>query len=88
MALTIRNRWVRTASSWTVPGPFGILTGVMPWSNEALRTELNLNVSGGGQKNQYFFSAGYLNDKGIALESGYQRFNLRSNITSEMTSSG
>ncbi|KAB5345416.1 TonB-dependent receptor [Bacteroides salyersiae] len=60
------------------------------WSDameqQALRTELNLNVSGGGQKNQYFFSAGYLNDKGIALESGYQRFNLRSNITSEMTS--
>ena len=27
------------------------------------------------------FSAGYLNDKGIALESGYQRFNLRSNIS-------
>ena len=60
------------------------------WSDameqQALRTELNLNVSGGGQKNQYFFSAGYLNDKGIALESGYQRFNLRSNITREMTS--
>ena len=60
------------------------------WSDameqQALRTELNLNVSGGGQKNQYFFSAGYLNDKGIALASGYQRFNLRSNITSEMTS--
>jgi hypothetical protein len=41
------------------------------WSDameqQALRTELNLNVSGGGQKNQYFFSAGYLNDKGIAL---------------------
>ena len=53
---------------------------------QALRTELNLSVSGGGKANQYFFSAGYLNDKGIALESGYQRFNLRSNITSEMTS--
>ncbi len=60
------------------------------WSDameqQALRTELNLSVSGGGKANQYFFSAGYLNDKGIALESGYQRFNLRSNITSEMTS--
>ena len=58
------------------------------WSDameqQALRTELNLNVSGGGQKNQYFFSAGYLNDKGIALESGYQRFNLRSNISVEL----
>ena len=60
------------------------------WSDameqQALRTELNLSVSGGGKANQYFFSAGYLNDKGIALESGYQRFNLRSNITSEITS--
>lgn len=53
---------------------------------QALRTELNMNVSGGGKTNQYFFSAGYLNDKGFALESGYQRFNLRSNVTSEMTS--
>lgn len=53
---------------------------------QALRTELNLSVSGGGKANQYFFSAGYLNDKGIALESGYHSFNLRSNVTSEMTS--
>ena len=44
-----------------------------------------MNVSGGGKTNQYYFSAGYLNDKGIALESGYQRFNLRSNISSEIT---
>ena len=52
---------------------------------QALRTEVGLNVSGGGKTNQYYFSAGYLNDKGIALESGYQRFNLRSNISSEIT---
>ena len=29
---------------------------------QALRTELGLNVSGGGKTNQYYFSAGYLND--------------------------
>lgn len=52
---------------------------------QALRTEVGLSVSGGGATNQYYFSAGYLNDKGIALESGYERFNLRSNITSEIT---
>ena len=81
------------------PQPVGtdgkLLDGARPlwnsdWSDameqQALRTELNLSVSGGGKSNQYFFSAGYLNDKGIALESGYQRFNLRSNVTSEMTS--
>lgn len=85
--------------STNYPQPVGtdgkLVDGARPlwdfdWSDameqQTLRTELNLNVSGGGQKNQYFFSAGYLNDKGIALESGYQRFNLRSNITSEMTS--
>ena len=52
---------------------------------QALRTEIGVNVSGGGKTNQYYFSAGYLDDKGIALESGYQRFNLRSNISSEIT---
>lgn len=80
------------------PQPVGtdgkLLAGATPlwnsnWSDameqQALRTELNLSVSGGGKSNQYFFSAGYLNDKGIALESGYQRFNLRSNITSEIS---
>ena len=70
-----------------------LVTGAVPlwnvdWQDameqQALRTELGLNVSGGGKTNQYFFSAGYLNDKGIALESGYQRFNLRSNITSQI----
>lgn len=80
------------------PQPVGtdgkLLSGATPlwnvdWQDameqQALRTEIGLNVSGGGQTNQYFFSAGYLNDKGIALESGYERFNLRSNITSEIT---
>lgn len=80
------------------PQPVGtdgkLLAGATPlwnvdWQKEmeqqALRTEVGLNVSGGGKTNQYYFSAGYLNDKGIALESGYQRFNLRSNISSEIT---
>lgn len=52
---------------------------------QALRSEIGLNVSGGGKTNQYYFSAGYLDDKGIVLESSYQRFNLRSNVTSQMT---
>ena len=55
------------------------------YEQQALRTEIGLNASGGSKTNQYYFSAGYLNDKGIALESGYERFNLRTNVTSEMT---
>lgn len=80
------------------PQPVGtdgkLVDGAVPlwnvdWQKEmeqqALRTEIGVNVSGGGKTNQYYFSAGYLDDKGIALESGYQRFNLRSNISSEIT---
>lgn len=80
------------------PQPVGadgkLVAGATPlwnadWSKaleqQALRSEIGLNVSGGGEKNQYYFSAGYLDDKGIVLESSYQRFNLRSNITSQMT---
>ena len=81
------------------PQPVGtdgkLVAGATPlwdadWSKaleqQALRSEVGLNVSGGGATNQYYFSAGYLDDKGIVLESSYQRFNLRSNITSQMTS--
>lgn len=80
------------------PQPVGtdgkLLEGATPlwdfnWSDameqQALRTEVGLSISGGGEKNQYYFSGGYLNDKGIALKSGYERFNLRSNLTSEIT---
>ena len=61
------------------PQPVGtdgkLLPGATPlwnvdWQKEmeqqALRTEVGLNT-GGGKTNQYYFSAGYLNDKGIAL---------------------
>ncbi len=51
----------------------------------ATRTDVGLNVSGGSKTNQYYLSLGYLNDKGIALDSDYKRFNLRSNVTSEVT---
>lgn len=80
------------------PQPVGtdgkLVAGAAPlwnsdWSKaleqQALRSEIGLNVSGGGKTNQYYFSAGYLDDKGIVLESSYQRFNLRSNVTSQMT---
>ena len=65
------------------PQPVGtdgkLVDGAVPlwnvdWQKEmeqqALRTEIGVNVSGGGKTNQYYFSAGYLDDKGIALESG------------------
>lgn len=49
-------------------------------SQNAHYTDVNLRVSGGGAKSRYYFSGGYLNDQGYVLESGFKRFNLRSNI--------
>lgn len=80
------------------PQPVGtdgkLLAGAHPlwddnWSKAleqtATRTDVGLNISGGSATNQYYVSLGYLNDKGIALGSGYKRFNVRTNLTSNVT---
>jgi hypothetical protein len=36
----------------------------------ASRNQVDLDFSGGNEKSNYFFSLGYLDDKGIAIESG------------------
>lgn len=76
------------------PNPVGldgrIVSGAKPlWNDDwqkameqtARRTQADLSVSGGGDNSQYFVSGGYLNDKGIALASGFERVNARSNFT-------
>src|SRR5690606_31935606 len=40
------------------------------------RTQADLSISGGGEKHNYFISGGYLNDQGIAIESGFKRYNV------------
>lgn len=49
----------------------------------AARTNVNLNVSGASDKTSYFISGGYLNEEGIAKFSGYERFNLRADVTTQ-----
>ncbi|MDR0939230.1 MAG: TonB-dependent receptor [Mediterranea sp.] len=41
---------------------------------ESLRQEYNVSVSGGGEKGTYYTSFGYLNNEGIAYNTGYERF--------------
>ncbi|MBD1421748.1 SusC/RagA family TonB-linked outer membrane protein [Sphingobacterium chuzhouense] len=48
------------------------------------RTQADLNLSGGGENHTYFISGGYLNENGIAIESGYRRYNIRSNIDAKL----
>lgn len=43
------------------------------------RTQSDLSIGGGGEKNDYYLSFGYLNDQGVAIESGFKRYNARLN---------
>jgi TonB-dependent starch-binding outer membrane protein SusC len=53
------------------------------WYNEILRRGLfqnhNVSLSGGSEKINYFFSAGYLTDEGIIRTNKFDRFTLRNN---------
>lgn len=44
----------------------------------------SLSISGGTDQVKYFFSGGYLNQKGIAVNSEYNRFNIRGNLKGDI----
>lgn len=50
-------------------------------SQNARYTDVNMRVSGGGEASNYYISGGFLNDQGYVIESGFKRFNFRSNLT-------
>jgi TonB-linked SusC/RagA family outer membrane protein len=53
-------------------------------SQDAHYTDVNVQVSGGGNSSAYFISLGYLNDQGAAIESGFKRYTLRANLSSDI----
>jgi TonB-linked SusC/RagA family outer membrane protein len=44
----------------------------------------NLSVSGGGENNTYALAAGFLDQEGIAIGSGFTRYNLRGNFNADV----
>lgn len=58
------------------------------WQNElfsrAIMTSHNLSITGGTDKTTYAIGAGYLNQDGIAVGSGFERYNLRGNIDTQV----
>ncbi len=44
-----------------------------------------LNVSGGTEKTRYYVSGGYFNQQGISLNSGFDRYNFKINLTEELS---
>ncbi|MBD8388683.1 TonB-dependent receptor [Dysgonomonas sp. BGC7] len=53
-------------------------------SQNAHYTDVNVQVSGGGSNSKYYVSAGYLNDQGVVIESGFKRYTLRTNLTTDI----
>jgi len=55
------------------------------WQDEIYRSapvsKINLDVSGGGDRSTYSLSAGYIDQKGILLNTGYKAFNIRAKNT-------
>jgi TonB-linked SusC/RagA family outer membrane protein len=53
--------------------------------NNALRHEHQLSLSGGTERTKHMFSLGYLNEDGILKNTGFERYNGRANISTEVT---
>jgi len=60
------------------------------WENygfqNSQRTEANVSMSGGNEKNKYFTSFGYLSDVGYVINSDFKRYNATINISHEVKS--
>lgn len=51
----------------------------------AFRHEHQLSLNGGTNKTKYMLSLGYLNEDGVLLTTGFQRYNARVNVNSNVT---
>ncbi|MDE5710494.1 MAG: SusC/RagA family TonB-linked outer membrane protein, partial [Bacteroides sp.] len=51
----------------------------------AVATNHNLSVSGGSEKINFYTSFGYNNNPGVIDNSGYERYNFRSNVEAKIT---
>lgn len=47
-------------------------------------SQINASVTGGSEKTSYYFSAGYFEQEGLAYRSDFERYTLRSNVTTEV----
>jgi TonB-linked SusC/RagA family outer membrane protein len=58
------------------------------WQNllfkNAKMNQYELSISGGTEKSQYTFSTSYMNQDGISINTGYNRLNLRTGITTKI----
>lgn len=53
-------------------------------SQDAHYADLSARVSGGSKNSKYYLSLGYLDDQGAYICSGFKRYNVRANVTSDL----
>ncbi|RZL06275.1 MAG: SusC/RagA family TonB-linked outer membrane protein, partial [Hymenobacter sp.] len=72
------------SSDPAAPGPYNT-----DWQDAVYRPaslqNYQLNVSGGSEKTRYYVSGGYFNQQGISLNSGFDRYNFKINLTQELS---
>lgn len=71
---------------WSTPGRSGdMLNNDTDWQDEIFQNGMmqnyNVAVSGGGENSTFRISGGYVNQDGILISTGMERYNLRANST-------
>ncbi len=74
---------------WTSQQLANVESGnTVDWVDEvtdpSIQTSHVVALSGGNENTTHYFSTGYLNEKGNILSTGYERFNLKGSIDSEL----
>lgn len=80
-------------STYSYPSPYNGITKAnkegTDWYDEifdpAPIQEYNLSVSGGTEKGNYAFSGGYMNQEGVVIHTGFERYSIRSNADTKVT---
>ena len=90
----VYNIWGVPASELIDPSTGMVRSGINrlynpeDWEDYAFqssnRTEANVRFSGGGERSTYYASVGYLNDQGYSINSDYERYSARLNLTHDV----
>ena len=87
------NQWIKLITPHVFPNSSEVPSEITNWNggkgtnwqDEGFRTasivKANLSISGGTKNATYNVSAGYINQEGILLNSGYDAFNIRAKNT-------
>ena len=88
------NMWNATAAQLIDPATHAVRPGIArkytpeDWEDYAfqtsVRSETNLNMSGGAGKTTYYSGIGYLKDEGYSINSKYERYSGRLNVTNQV----